>query len=103
MRPEEPKAVPLYHAARLEWDFRFRDLAELLIAEHSEHVNSTGGYERIPMRAACARSVSRTYENFVVINRAWRRCGMLRQSGKNRTASNIGECKSRNHDDLLIY
>ena len=34
-RPEEPRAVPLYYAAR----FGFRDLAERLIAEHPEHVN----------------------------------------------------------------
>ena len=50
MRPEEPEAVPLYHAARLG----FRDLAEHLIAEHPEHVNATGGYERTPMHAAAS-------------------------------------------------
>ena len=36
MRPEKPKSVPLYHAARLG----FRDLARHLIAEHPEHVNA---------------------------------------------------------------
>ena len=36
MLPEKPKAVPLYHAARLG----FRDLAEHLIAEHPEHINA---------------------------------------------------------------
>jgi hypothetical protein len=50
MRPQEPKGVPLYHAARLG----FRDLAEHLIVEHPEHVNATGGYERTPMHAAAS-------------------------------------------------
>ena len=35
MRPEKPRKVPLYHAARLG----FRDLVAHLIAEHPEHVN----------------------------------------------------------------
>jgi hypothetical protein len=48
MRPEEPEAVPLYHAARLG----FRDLAERLIVEHPEHVNARGGYYETPMHAA---------------------------------------------------
>ena len=48
MRPEKPEAVPLYYAARLG----FRDLAEHLIAEHSEHVNASGGCEVTPMHAA---------------------------------------------------
>ena len=47
-RPEKPKAVPLYHAAR----FGFRDLAEHLITEHPEHVNARGGQEVTPMHAA---------------------------------------------------
>jgi ankyrin repeat protein len=49
-RPEQPKAVPLYHAARLG----FRDLAEHLIAEHPEHVHAKGGYEMTPMHAAAS-------------------------------------------------
>jgi ankyrin repeat protein len=48
MRPEKPGAVPLYHAARLE----FRDLAERLIVEHPEHVNAKGGIHETPMHAA---------------------------------------------------
>ena len=48
MRPEKPEAVPLYYAARLG----FRDLAEHLIAKHSEHVNASGGCEVTPMHAA---------------------------------------------------
>jgi Ankyrin repeats (3 copies)/Ankyrin repeats (many copies) len=48
--PEKPEAVPLYYAARLG----FRDLAEHLIAKHPEHVNSRGGYEATPMRAAAS-------------------------------------------------
>ena len=36
MCPEKPETVPLYYAAR----FKFRDLAERLIAEHPEHVNA---------------------------------------------------------------
>ncbi|KAN0118694.1 hypothetical protein V8E52_004805 [Russula decolorans] len=46
--PEEPEAVPLYHAARLG----FRDLAEHLIVQHPEHVNARGGYHGTPMHAA---------------------------------------------------
>jgi ankyrin repeat protein len=46
--PEEPEAVPLYHAARLG----FRDLAECLIVEHPEHVNARGGIHDTPMHAA---------------------------------------------------
>jgi hypothetical protein len=48
MRPSKPKAVPVYHAARLG----FRDLAERLIVEHPEHVNARGGDLEIPMHAA---------------------------------------------------
>jgi ankyrin repeat protein len=48
--PEQPKAVPLYYAARLG----FRDLAEHLIAKHPEHVNARGGYEVTPMHAAAS-------------------------------------------------
>jgi ankyrin repeat protein len=48
MRPEEPDAVPLYHAARLG----FRDLAERLIVEHPEHVNARGGIYETAMHAA---------------------------------------------------
>jgi hypothetical protein len=48
MRPEEPEAVPLYHAARLG----FRDLAERLIVEHPEHVDARGGFWETPIHAA---------------------------------------------------
>jgi ankyrin repeat protein len=48
MGPEEPKAVPLYHAARLG----FRDMAERLIVEHPQHVNARGGYYETPMHVA---------------------------------------------------
>jgi ankyrin repeat protein len=48
MRPEKPEAVPLYYAAR----FGFRDLAEHLIAKHSEHVNARGGRENTPIHVA---------------------------------------------------
>jgi hypothetical protein len=48
MRPEEPGAVPLYHAAR----FGFRNLAERLIVEHPEHVNARVGGRETPMHAA---------------------------------------------------
>ena len=48
MRPEKPKAVPLYYAAR----FGFRDLAEHLITKHPEHVNARGGSEESSMHAA---------------------------------------------------
>jgi hypothetical protein len=50
MRPEEPEAVSLYHAARLG----FRDLTEHLIAEHPEHVNARGGREVTPIHAAAS-------------------------------------------------
>ena len=46
--PEKPKAVPLYHAARLG----FRDLADHLIAHHPEHVNARGGWEETPVNVA---------------------------------------------------
>ena len=49
-RPEKPKAVPLYYAARLG----FRDLAEHLIAKHPEHVHARGGYEETPIHAAAS-------------------------------------------------
>jgi hypothetical protein len=48
MRPEEPEAVPLYHAARLG----FCELAERLIIERPEHVNARGGRHGTPMHAA---------------------------------------------------
>ena len=48
MRPEKPKAVPLYYAAMLG----FPDLVDHLIAEHPEHVNVTGGAEVTPMHVA---------------------------------------------------
>jgi hypothetical protein len=48
MHPEEPEAVPLYHAAM----FGLRDLAEHLITEHPEHVNARGGRHETPMHAA---------------------------------------------------
>jgi hypothetical protein len=48
MRPEEPRAVPLYYAALLG----FCDLAERLIVEHPEHVNARGGSHETPMKAA---------------------------------------------------
>ena len=50
MCPEKPRAVPLYHAARLG----FRNLAEHLIAGHPEHVNArdTGPNKATPMYAA---------------------------------------------------
>jgi ankyrin repeat domain-containing protein 50 len=50
MRPEKPKAVPLYHAAMLG----FRDLAEHLIAEHPEQVNARGGLEVTPLHVAAS-------------------------------------------------
>ena len=48
--PENPKAVPLYYAARLG----FRDLAEHLIASNPEHVNARarGDQELAPMHVA---------------------------------------------------
>ena len=49
-RPQKPKVVPLYYAARLG----FRDLAEHLIAKHPEHVNSRGGWEGTPMHATAS-------------------------------------------------
>jgi ankyrin repeat protein len=48
MYPKKPEAVPLYHAARLG----LRDLAEHLITEHPEHVNTRGGSHQTPMHAA---------------------------------------------------
>ena len=48
-RPEEPEAIPLYYAARLG----FRDLAELLIAEHPEHASARVGSAQVtPIHAA---------------------------------------------------
>ena len=46
--PEKPASVPLRYAAKLG----FRDLAEHLIAKHSEHVNSRGRDKRTPMHIA---------------------------------------------------
>ena len=51
-RPEEPKAVPLYHAARLG----FRDLAAHLIAKHPEHVNARDDCKDTPMHVAAGRN-----------------------------------------------
>jgi ankyrin repeat protein len=48
IRPEEPEAVPLYHAAMLG----FRDLAVHLIAAHPGHVNARGGSEVTAMHVA---------------------------------------------------
>ena len=48
MRPEEPKTVPLYYAAKLG----FCDLANFLIVEHPEHVNARGGEYDTPMHVA---------------------------------------------------
>jgi hypothetical protein len=48
MHPRKPEAVPLYHAAWLG----LRDLAEHLITEHPEHVNTRGGSHQTPMHAA---------------------------------------------------
>ena len=50
MRPEKPKAVPLYYSARLG----FRDLAEHLIVKYPEHVNATGGREVTPLHVAAS-------------------------------------------------
>ncbi len=50
MRPEKPKAAPLYYAAKLG----FRSLAEHFIGKHPEHVNARGGEEVTPMHAAAA-------------------------------------------------
>jgi ankyrin repeat protein len=46
--PEKPEAVALYYAARLG----FRDLAEVLIAKHPEHVNAKGGRDVTPIHVA---------------------------------------------------
>ena len=48
MCPVKLDAVPLYYAAMLG----LRDLAEHLIAEHPEHVNTRGGSSGTPMHAA---------------------------------------------------
>jgi hypothetical protein len=50
MCPVKPEAVPLYYAAMLG----FRDLAEHLIAEHPEHVNTKGGSEVTPLHIAAS-------------------------------------------------
>jgi len=50
MRPEKPKAVPLYYAAM----FGFRDLAEHLIAADPEHVTVWGGSEETPLHVAAS-------------------------------------------------
>jgi ankyrin repeat protein len=54
MCPEEPKAVPLYYAAR----FGFCDLAEHLIAKNPEHVNARGGGEMTPIHVAASEGHS---------------------------------------------
>jgi ankyrin repeat protein len=48
MLPGKPRAVPLYHAARLG----LRDLAEHLIAEHPEHINARSIDGFAPIHAA---------------------------------------------------
>jgi hypothetical protein len=48
MRPEEPEAVPLYHAASL----RFPDLTERLIVKYPKHVDARGGRHQTPIHAA---------------------------------------------------
>jgi len=48
MRPEKPRSVPLYHAARLG----FRCLVEHLIAKHPEHLHAKGGSETTPFHAS---------------------------------------------------
>ena len=48
MRPEKPRAVPLYHAA---WN-GFRDLVAHLIAEHPGHVNARCYWEETMIHAA---------------------------------------------------
>ena len=50
MRPEKPKAVPLYYAAM----FGLRYLAEHLIAEHPEHATVRGGSEETPLHVAAS-------------------------------------------------
>ena len=40
--------VPLYYAAK----FGYRDLAEDLIAEHPDHINTWGGSHQSPIHAA---------------------------------------------------
>ncbi|KAF8489007.1 hypothetical protein F5888DRAFT_1213754 [Russula emetica] len=50
MRPEKPKAAPLYYVAMLG----FRDLAEHLIAEHPQHVTVGGGREVTPLHVAAS-------------------------------------------------
>ena len=51
MRPEKPRAVPLYYAARLG----FRDLAAHLIAEHPEHINAGDNLGFAPIHAAARK------------------------------------------------
>ena len=48
MCPGKPDATPLYYAAKLG----FRDLAEHLISEHPEYVNTRGVAEETPIHAA---------------------------------------------------
>jgi ankyrin repeat protein len=50
MRPSQPDAVPLYHAAGLG----FRDLVERLLAMHPEDIDAKGGLEVTPLHAAAA-------------------------------------------------
>ena len=63
MFPEEPEAASLYYAAR----FKFRDLAEHLIAEHPEHVNARvrglGILSRIVGKAGSAEILSLLLEH----------------------------------------
>ncbi|KAF8492445.1 hypothetical protein F5888DRAFT_1909218 [Russula emetica] len=50
MHPEKPNAVPLYYAVMLG----FRNLAEHLIAEHPEQVNTRGGLQVTPLHVAAS-------------------------------------------------
>jgi hypothetical protein len=61
MRPEKPKAVPLYYAARLG----FCDLAEHIIAEHPEHIRARGGNRGTPMHAAASAGQANILSLFI--------------------------------------
>ena len=53
LRPEKPKKVPLYHAARLG----FRDLVAHLIAEHPEHLNARNDRQLTAMHVAATGDI----------------------------------------------
>jgi ankyrin repeat protein len=84
MRPERPKAVPLYYAAMLG----FRDLAEHLIAEHPQHVTVRGGEEVTPLHVAASAGhsdiLSLLIEHGADVN-GWGKSGdtALRRASKN--------------------